>query len=98
MSEKSCPDCNQTKSIEEFYKAGAYYQTRCKLCHNQKRTNLYFEKKTPRVNAFQKQPEEIKSVIIERLTNGDKLKKICNDLGLNYDKFAYYRKAKLLVV
>ena len=98
MSEKKCPGCDMIKSIDDFYKAGKYYQRNCKPCHNKKRTNLYFQNKIPRKNAFQKLPEEIKSTIVNRLSSGDKLTKICQDLELNYDKFAYYRKAKILII
>ena len=100
MTEKNCPACNQVKPLTEFYRAGGKnkYQSLCKPCHNARRCKLYHETKTikPRLNAWEKQPEEI--AVPERLRNGEKLTKICRDMNLPYENFSYYRKAGLMPI
>jgi hypothetical protein len=89
--EKVCAKCNNILPISSFYKAGEYYQTNCKTCHNNKRLELYYsthEKK----NSFEKQPQEIQDSIISQLQQKKRLKQICNELGLNYPIFSYYRR------
>jgi hypothetical protein len=49
---KHCKNCDETKSLDNFYKAGAYYQCLCKPCHNGRRY-LNRVKKHP----FDKYPE-----------------------------------------
>lgn len=34
VSLKVCKDCGETKSLDEFYRSGRYWQPRCKQCHN----------------------------------------------------------------
>jgi hypothetical protein len=57
---KICKDCQQTLNREEnFYKAGASYQSRCKQCHILKRReykyNRVYEKKG---RGWESYPEE----------------------------------------
>lgn len=91
MESKVCSICHLVLSIEQFYKAGNYYQKNCKKCHNRKRTQLNIQKNGKR-NAFQKQPEEIQKLIIKGLEDGKKLKHICIDYNLNYPNFSAYRR------
>lgn len=36
-TEKKCIHCLEVKPLTDFYKAGKYYQSGCKSCHNKRR-------------------------------------------------------------
>ena len=56
---KTCLRCEESKPITGYYKAGAYYQSLCKQCHNSRRNEYY--KKRPK--GFLKLPIETQNNI-----------------------------------
>ena len=61
---KHCPDCDTNKPVLEFYKAGGYYQKRCKICHNKFRRN-YKASHKKKMTGFGKLPAETQKDILE---------------------------------
>ena len=49
MSTKNCLKCQLETPLNNFYKAGSYYQAYCRSCHNQRRAG-YYVKKTKTIN------------------------------------------------
>lgn len=42
METKRCKECDEVKPVAEFYRAGKYYQPRCKPCHNRYNLDRYY--------------------------------------------------------
>ena len=38
---RTCKDCGEAKTHDDFYRSGAYWQPRCKECHNAKSRRRY---------------------------------------------------------
>jgi hypothetical protein len=70
--QKLCPVCDTVKPLTEYYKAGNYLQTLCKVCHNIKRcahhSNNYI--KTNKPKGFLALPTEEQQKIMDMLSRG----------------------------
>lgn len=99
MTSKTCPNCIITKPLSDFYKAGDYYQSLCKPCHNSSR-KLYdrnYKKKTKKVTGFKKLSEEKQSKIIEQFTIGMSAKDIAYENNLNYNTLLYWKRTNQII-
>jgi len=56
---KICLHCEESKPLTDYYRAGAYYQSLCKTCHNSRRAGYY--KKRPK--GFAKLPVQTQTAI-----------------------------------
>ena len=83
MTDKHCPSCNTFKPLTEYYRAGAYYQARCKPCHNLRRVT-YGYKYTKLKTGFKRLPEETQINIIADLTAKIKKKDIAKKYNIAY--------------
>lgn len=83
-SEKHCPDCDTIKPMSEYYRAGPYYQRRCKPCHNKTR-NKYYHKKG---NGFEGLPVEIREALTRDINNNMKKKDVATKYNFTYSRVA----------
>ena len=83
MTTKYCKQCDIIKPIDEFYKAGKSYQSRCKPCHIIHRRELRQAlPKKVRLNGFLALPEETRTDILKHL-NTMPLTKLAENFNLN---------------
>lgn len=68
LPSKLCVACGTLKPMCDYYRAGKYYQKRCKPCHNTMR-NAYphSNKYIPKKKGFNKLPLETRLKIVEEL-------------------------------
>lgn len=57
---KHCKGCDKTQTLDNFYRAGEYYQALCKPCHNGKR---YVKK--GRKHPFERYTDEQREILNE---------------------------------
>lgn len=100
---KNCKACKIVQPIENFYRAGKYYQAKCKPCHNAAR-DLY--KRTPRVyiprprqprkprkpSGFNKLPFETRVAIIKKINEKQGYPKIAADHGILYATLQLWKR------
>ena len=86
-TEHYCRTCEQTKPIDQFYKAGPFTQSHCKSCYGAVR-NKYPRKprpkKPPRVTGFNLLPFETRVSIIGALSAPGK-KPNCTNIALAHN-------------
>lgn len=94
---KLCIECNVTKPLEGgYYKAGAYWQKRCKTCHNKLRTR--YRKghvPTPRYGFAKLQPD-VQASIKADIRSGHKKKVIAARYDINYFALARWIRDGLI--
>jgi hypothetical protein len=92
---KLCTNCNITKSLTEYYKAGLYYQKHCKLCFNIKSTTRYSNNKRvtpPKLKGFAKLHPVTQNQIIYAVHRGDTIKSISVFQEIKYTTLMSWKK------
>lgn len=69
--EKLCVGCDTIKPMTDYYKAGKYWQKRCKPCHNGMRLNYSIKAYTYKKKGFKKLSDELQKNILEDLKTMD---------------------------
>ena len=93
---KKCVGCLHDLPREDsFYRAGKWWQSKCKPCHNRarmryKRTDKYTCKN--RTTGFQKLPFETQVAIIRSIKDGMKLLPLSRKHGVNYNTLRSWDK------
>lgn len=99
---KLCSGCNVVRDLEtEFYRSGAgskYFQKLCKECHNRKRIEYPFSKAKykKKDKGFAKLPKETQAKIIYGRYVKVHLKKLAQDLNLNYQTLCVWSRKGLI--
>lgn len=82
---KECKECKEVLDQEHYYRAGKYWQTRCKLCYN--KINRYVKKgKSTIIN------EDMIKEVKEMLKEGFKKKDIAKKYNITPVTFLAWRK------
>ncbi len=91
---KTCSNCGISKPEGDFYKAGQYFQSRCKPCHNKHRTELNRSKpaKSPKPRGIYKLPKETQEEIKRLVRENFSLNHIGNIFDLNISTLANWKK------
>ena len=94
---KHCITCGQSKPLtESFYRAGRFFQTNCKPCHNQLRkkwklTSTYV-KRPKKPHGFLALPIETQALIKHELEELIPLTHIAKHHNINYTTFIHWKK------
>lgn len=94
---KFCSGCNKTLTLTNYYKAGVYYQSLCKPCHNASRKNYKTTKKPKKEPIkkkvdFLKYPIEKQEAIIKMINENARCIDICDTHKINYQTFKKWRR------
>ena len=98
---KLCKGCNKTLPLTDYYKAGFYYQSLCKPCHNASRKNYKTNERpkkeiTKKKVDFFKYPIEKQEAIIKMINDNARCVDICETHKINYQTFKKWRRQKHL--
>jgi len=100
---KTCKECKQELPRDaNFYKAGKYWQSRCKPCHNKSRksykrwVNPNPPPKKPR--AFQALSFETRCSVIKKINDGVDLKDISRDHDIKYETLKRWKRDDKLII
>jgi len=92
---KFCSECKTFQPIENFYKAGNYFQKRCKPCHNSlRKTYGGYHVKTP--TGFKKLAPELQQAVLVDITNKLSYRKIAAKHGIKYPALLYWKRKGLI--
>ena len=95
--EKLCKDCQENKSISDYYIAyknndKLIYTSRCKPCHNKFKTE--YNRSKPKVikpNSFEKLHIDKRCQILEDVKNNIKFKEISRKHDIAYNKIIFWK-------
>lgn len=103
MVTKTCKECKENLPRDaNFYKAGKYWQSRCKPCHNKMRNqfktwvNPNPPPKKPR--GFQALSFETRCRIIQKINGGTTYKDVAQEFGIKYGTLIQWKKKGWLKV
>ncbi len=95
-----CCECKIDKDLDkDYYRAGKWYQKRCKRCHNKQKT-IYNRKcnKIYKKVGFNKLEIEVKEDIIKLLNEKIPYTKICKKYNINYFTFTSWKRKNLIIL
>ncbi len=92
---KLCVNCNETKDIEKFYKAGKYRQKHCKSCFNRLTVDKRVENKNYKIG-FNNLTLEQRNAIADDIKSGMKLKQVAIKNNIGYQRLRRFKQRQLL--
>lgn len=99
---KTCKECKEELPRDEnFYKAGKYWQARCKPCHNKSRTSYkrwVAPKKPKKPRAFQALSFENRCSVIKKINDGVGLKDIAQEHDIKYETLRRWKRDGKLII
>jgi hypothetical protein len=84
MGRKDCAKCRETKNTDtDFYRAGKYYTSYCKVCHNKGRMKYYEPRAYKRACSWTRMSQDCRETIALLLKHKSPTE-LASDLGLSY--------------
>lgn len=101
---KKCGRCLKLLHIDEFYKAGAYRQAKCKSCHNIIRGENYRKNRRQvrktyvrtKPSMLESLPTETRNSLLELVKDGHTLAVVAQKTGVNYSTLRLWNKKNMI--